>query len=66
MYRHIVTVCCFYKALCGKNQMQDVMRLTKRNMKARMDSAAPKNSKMDLNQQQSIYDSLNPHKKTSF
>lgn len=55
-----------YKALCGRNQMQDVMRITKRNMKSRMDSAAKKNSKVDLTQQQSIYDSLNPHKKTSF
>ena len=55
-----------YKALCGRNQMQDVMRITKRNVKSRMDSAEKKNTKVDLTQQQSIYDSLNPHKKTSF
>lgn len=54
-----------YKSLCGKNQMADVMRITKKN-RSRMDSAPSKNNKVDLNQQQSIYDSFNPHKKTSF
>ena len=55
-----------YNALCGRNQMADVMRITKKARKSRMDAAANNKGKVDLNQQQSIYDSFNPHKKTSF
>jgi hypothetical protein len=56
-----------YKALCGKkNQMADVMRITKKARKAKLDAAANSKNKVDINQQQSIYDSFNPHKKTSF
>ena len=55
-----------YNALCGRNQMADVMRITKKARKSRMDAAANSKGKVDLNQQQSIYDSFNPHKKTSF
>lgn len=55
-----------YKALCGKTQMSDVMRITKKNRKSRMDSAAGNKEAVDVNKQQKIYDSFNPHKKTSF
>jgi hypothetical protein len=55
-----------YKALCGKNQMADVMRITKKNRKARMDAAANKKGSVDMSKQQAIYDSFNPHKKTNF
>lgn len=55
-----------YKALCGKTQMSDVMRITKKNRKSRMDSASGNKGSVDINKQQKIYDSFNPHKKTSF
>lgn len=55
-----------YKALCGKTQMSDVMRITKKNRKSRMDAAAGNKGAVDVNKQQKIYDSFNPHKKTSF
>ena len=56
-----------YSALCGKkNQMADVMRITKKARKAKMDAAFDSTSKVSLDKQQSIYDSFNPHKKTSF
>ena len=54
-----------YKVLCGRTQMADVMRITKKNRKARTDSAANKNV-VSMEKQQAIYDSFNPHKKTSF
>ena len=46
--------------------MNDVMRITKKNVKNRMDSANTNKNKVNVADQQSIYDSFNPHKKTSF
>jgi hypothetical protein len=46
--------------------MADVMRITKKARKAKLDAAANSKNKVDIKQQQSIYDSFNPHKKTSF
>jgi hypothetical protein len=54
-----------YGALCKKSQMSDIMRVTKRNKAARMDSAY-NSKKVSVADQQAIYDSFNPHKKTSF
>jgi hypothetical protein len=55
-----------YKSLCGgKNQMSDIMRITKKNRYARMDSA-PSTDKVDISNQQAIYDSFNPHKRSAF
>ena len=53
-----------YKALCKKTQMPGLMNTTKK-YRSKMDSASNKN-KVSVADQQSIYDSFNPHKKTSF
>lgn len=55
-----------YSALCKKSQMSDIMRVTKKNKAARMDSAYGSQKKVSVADQQAIYDSFNPHKKTSF
>lgn len=55
-----------YKALCKKTQMPGLMKVTKKNVKNRMDSANTNKNKVNVADQQSIYDSFNPHKKTSF
>lgn len=55
-----------YKALCKKTQMPGLMKVTKKNVKNRMDSANANKNKVNVADQQSIYDSFNPHKKTSF
>ena len=51
-----------YKTLCKKNQMTDVMNITKRNRAARLDSVGGGRNFVSFEQQQSIYDSFNPHK----
>lgn len=53
-----------YKAFCKKSQMPGLMKITKNYKKNKMDSV-PK-GKVSVAQQQSIYDSFNPHKKNSF
>lgn len=55
-----------YKALCKKTQMPGLMKATQKNMKNRMDSASNSGKKLSVENQQSIYDSFNPHKKTQF
>lgn len=55
-----------YNALCNRTQMKDIMRITKKNARSRMDSANTNKNKVNVADQQSIYDSFNPHKKTSF
>lgn len=51
-----------YKVLCKNSQMPGVMKITQNFKKNKMDSV-PK-GKMSIAQQQSIYDSFNPHKKS--
>ena len=53
-----------YKALCKKTQMPGLMNCTKK-YRSKVDSA-PSKGKVNVADQQSIYDSFNPHKKTSF
>ena len=53
-----------YSALCKKSQMPGLVNATRNNVRNRMDSASGK--KLSVENQQSIYDSFNPHKKTQF
>ena len=55
-----------YSALCGRGQMADIMRATKHNRALKRDSAYTNGNKLSFSDQQAIYDSFNPHKKTSF
>ena len=51
-----------YGALCGRSQMADIMRVTRGNRNARMDSLFGTRGQMSVAGQQAIYDSFNPHK----
>ena len=53
-----------YNVLCKKSQMPGIMKLVNKTKKNRTDSVP--SGKVSVAQQQSIYDSFNPHKKTSF
>lgn len=51
-----------YQALCGRSQMSDIMRITKKNIAARNDANVRNGKAISAESQQSIYDSFNPHK----
>lgn len=55
-----------YKALCGRTQMDGVMKITKNNGRARLDSLRGATGSINMDKQQAIYDSFNPHKQTKF